>query len=59
VPLRVFLTAPTPAGLAKALGESATSSQPGEPEDGIDIDMLSDEEAAAMLTVLAGDGESA
>jgi nonribosomal peptide synthetase DhbF len=65
VPLRVFLAAPTPAGLAQALSESATTGSDGqpaaaeEPGEGFDIDTLSEAEAEAMLAVLAPDGESA
>jgi amino acid adenylation domain-containing protein len=63
VPLRVFLAGPTPAELAHALSESRAVDGPpapaAQPGDGFDIDALSDAEAAAMLAVLAGDGESA
>ncbi len=65
VPLRVFLAAPTPAGLAHALSEYAAMGSDGlppasgEPGDGVEIDALSDAEAAAMLAVLTDDGESA
>jgi amino acid adenylation domain-containing protein len=79
VPLSVFLTAPTVAGLARVLdrrdaaggwpagapataggqpGEPPTAAgQPGEPADGIDIDTLSDAEAAALLAALTGDAD--
>jgi amino acid adenylation domain-containing protein len=59
VPLAAFLTAPTLAGLARAVDDSepADPSRAGSP-DGIDIDSLSDAEAAALLAVLTGDGEA-
>jgi hypothetical protein len=64
VPLRVFLAAPTPAGLAHALSEHAATGSDARPApaaasgEGFDIDALSDAEAEALLAVLAQDGES-
>ncbi|HEY2579905.1 MAG TPA: amino acid adenylation domain-containing protein [Streptosporangiaceae bacterium] len=70
VPLSVFLSAPTLAGLASAVDQSGPARRtgpaptaPDEPGelgefgDGIDIDALSDAEAAALLAVLTGDSE--
>jgi len=64
VPLRVFLAAPTPAGLAHALSESAATGSDGppaaagQPGEVFDIETLSDAEAEALLAVLGQDGES-
>lgn len=54
VPLRAFLAAPTPAGLAHALSESATEPAAA---DAVDIDALSQAEEEALLAVLADDGQ--
>ena len=59
MPLLVFLTAPTLAGLAMAVDESV----PSDPRDSglvdeLDIETMSDAEAAALLAVLTGDGEA-
>ncbi len=64
VPLRVFLAAPTPAGLAQALsapgttGSAGVPAQAGETGDRFYIDGFSDAEVAAMLAVLADESES-
>jgi amino acid adenylation domain-containing protein len=71
VPLSVFLAQPTLAGLAAAVddpgswvgggaGAGADCGAAGSsgPPDGIDLDALSDAEAAALLAVLGSDGES-
>jgi amino acid adenylation domain-containing protein len=66
VPLSMFLAEPTLAGLAAAVddpdagagaGAGAAAGSVG-PSDGIDLDALSDAEAAALLAVLGSDGES-
>jgi acyl carrier protein len=68
VPLSVFLSAPTLAGLASAVGQASQSGPSRRPvpasagpapagPDEIGIDALSDAEAAALLAVLTGDGE--
>jgi amino acid adenylation domain-containing protein len=63
VPLREFLAAPTPAGLARAMSAARTPAGPagdtGAAGGGVDIGMLSDAEAAALLAVLSEDGEGA
>ena len=61
VPLSVFLGEPTLAGLAAVVddpGAGVGAGGPGGPPGGIDLDALSDAEAAALLAVLGGDGES-
>ncbi|HEY7143155.1 MAG TPA: amino acid adenylation domain-containing protein [Streptosporangiaceae bacterium] len=62
VPLSVFLTAPTTAGLARAMSEprpaGPSRTGPGEPAARLAIEALSDAEAAALMAVLADDGES-
>jgi hypothetical protein len=57
VALSVFLSEPTLAGLASAISEARPADESAGREDGIDIDALSDAEAAALLAVLTGDGE--
>jgi hypothetical protein len=56
VPLAVFLTDPTLGSLARAVDETTpTASEAEEAEDGIDIESLSDAEAAALLAILTAE----